>query len=159
MRSILDSNFEGLYILSRCYEENGLWDKVEELYTKMIVLFNQSREMGLDSISFRKFKYRWAILNERVFLDPGAGLMRQLLAENPGYEKYHTALREMLINNTEARNEAKEEINNPIVEMLFNEAIDNNEFIEFVRDERDKKSVLWNAYRRFINNLKLAMPC
>ena len=159
MRSILDSNFEGLYVLSRCYEEKGLWDKVEELYTKMIVLFNQSREMGLDSISFRKFKYRWAILNERVFLDPGAGLMRQLLAENPGYEKYHTALREMLINNTEARNEAKEETNNPIVEMLFNEGIDNNEFIEFVRDERDKKSVLWNAYRRFINNLKLAMPC
>lgn len=159
MRSILDSNFDGLYILSRCFEKKEDWDKVDETYKKMMALFNQSREMGLDSISYRKFKYRLAMLNERVYSDPGAGLMRQLLAENPAYDKYHTALRSMLIGNTEARLEFEEETDNPIVSLLFDKEKDDTTFIELVRDEREKKSNPWNAYRRFINNLKLAMPC
>ena len=159
MLPILDSNFDGLYILSRCYEEKEKWDKVDETYKKMMALFNQSREMGLDSISYRKFKYRLAILNERVYSDPGAGLMRQLLAENPAYDKYHTALRSMLIGNAEARQEFEEETDNPIASLLFDREKDDASFLELVRDERDKKSIPWNAYRRFINNLKLAMPC
>ena len=99
------------------------------------------------------------MLNERVYSDPGAGLMRQLLAENPAYDKYHTALRSMLIGNTEARLEFEEETDNPIVSLLFDKEKDDTTFIELVRDEREKKSNPWNAYRRFINNLKLAMPC
>ena len=125
----------------------------------MMALFNQSREMGLDSISYRKFKYRLAILNEQVYSDPGAGLMRQLLAENPAYDKFHIALRTMLINNTDARQEFAEETDNPIAESLFDREKTTADFLELLQDERDKKSVYWNAYRRFINNLKLAMPC
>lgn len=159
MQSILDTNFDGLYILSRCYERKGLWDKVDEIYRRMMALFNQSREMGLDSISFRKFKYRLAILNERVFADPGAGLMRQLLAENPTYDKYHVALRAMLIDNADARQEFNEESDNPIAKVMFDRQKNDNAFLSLLRDERDMKSVHWNAYRRFINNLKLAMPC
>lgn len=159
MSSIINLSFDGLYILSRCYEEQGRWDKVEAVYKKMMDIFNQSREMGLDSISYRKFKYRLAILNERVYADPGAGLMRQLMAENPGYDKYHLALRAMLIDNTEARQEFEEESENPIADVLFDREKSNTTFLELIQDERDKKSIPWNAYRRFINNLKLAMPC
>lgn len=155
MLPILDSNFDGLYILSRCYEEKKDWDKVDETYKKMMALFNQSREMGLDSISYRKFKYRLAILNEQVYSGTGTGLMRQLLAENPAYDKFHTALRSMLIGNAEARLEFKEETDNPIAALLFDREKGNATFLELVRDERDKKSIHWNAYRRFINNLKL----
>ena len=115
--------------------------------------------MGLDSISYRKFKYRLAILNERIYADPGAGLMRQLMAENPGYDKYHLALRAMLIDNVDARQEFEEEADNPIVDVLFDREKNNASFLELVQEERDKKSTPWNAYRRFINNLKLAMPC
>lgn len=159
MSSILSMNFDGLYILSRCYEQKEQWDKTEEIYKKMMVLFNQSREMGLDSISYRKFKYRLAILNERIYGDPGAGLMRQLMAENPAYDKFHIALRSMLIDNTYAYHEFEEETDNPIVKALFNHDMSDDGFIELLHDERDKKSVYWNAYRRFINSLKLAMPC
>ena len=159
MASLFSLSFDGLYILSRCYEEQGKWDRVEELYKRMMDIFNQSREMGLDSISYRKFKYRLAILNERIYADPGAGLMRQLMAENPGYDKYHLALRAMLINNVDARQEFEEEADNPIVDVLFDREKNNASFLELVQEERDKKSTPWNAYRRFINNLKLAMPC
>ena len=114
MASLFSLSFDGLYILSRCYEEQGKWDRVEEIYKRMMEIFNQSREMGLDSISYRKFKYRLAILNERIYADPGAGLMRQLMAENPGYDKYHLALRAMLIDNVDARQEFEEEADNPI---------------------------------------------
>ena len=159
MASLFSLSFDGLYILSRCYEEQGKWDRVEEIYKRMMDIFNQSREMGLDSISYRKFKYRLAILNERIYADPGAGLMRQLMAENPGYDKYHLALRAMLINNVDARQEFEEEADNPIVDVLFDREKNNASFLELVQEERDKKSTPWNAYRRFINNLKLAMPC
>lgn len=159
MKSVLDTNFDGLYILSRCYEQKEQWDKVDEIYKKMMALFNQSRDMGLDSTSYRKFKYRLAILNERVYADPGAGLMRQLLAENPAYDKYHIALRAMLIDDDDARQEFDEEIGNPIAALLFDREKNNADFLDLLREERDKKSVHWNAYRRFINNLKLAMPC
>ena len=159
MAAFISLSFDGLYILSRCYEEQGRWDKVEEAYKRMMDVFNQSREMGLDSISYRKFKYRLAILNERVYADPGAGLMRQLIAENPRYDKYHLALREMLIGNADARREFEEESENPIADVLFDREKSNSTFLKLVQDERDKKSTPWNAYRRFINNLKLAMPC
>ena len=159
MASLFSLSFDGLYILSRCYEEQGKWDRVEEIYKRMMEIFNQSREMGLDSISYRKFKYRLAILNERIYADPGAGLMRQLMAENPGYDKYHLALRAMLIDNVDARQEFEEEADNPIVDVLFDREKNNASFLELVQEERDKKSTPWNAYRRFINNLKLAMPC
>ncbi len=159
MASLFSLSFDGLYILSRCYEEQGKWDRVEELYKRMMDIFNQSREMGLDSISYRKFKYRLAILNERIYADPGAGLMRQLMAENPGYDKYHLALRAMLIDNVDARQEFEEESDNPIADVLFDREKSNASFLELVQEERDKKSTPWNAYRRFINNLKLAMPC
>ena len=159
MASLISLSFDGLYILSRCYEEQGRWDKVEDVYKKMMDIFNQSREMGLDSISYRKFKYRLSILNERVYSDPGVGLMRQLMAENPGYDKYHLALRAMLIDNAEARQDFEEESDNPIADVLFDREKSNDIFLEMIQDERDKKSIRWNAYRRFINNLKLAMPC
>lgn len=159
MASLFSLSFDGLYILSRCYEEQGKWDRVEKIYKRMMDIFNQSREMGLDSISYRKFKYRLAILNERIYADPGAGLMRQLMAENPGYDKYHLALRAMLIDNVYVRQEFEEESDNLIVDVLFDREKNNASFLELVQEEREKKSTPWNAYRRFINNLKLAMPC
>jgi len=65
----------------------------------------------------------------------------------------------VLIGNAEARQEFEDESNNPIAALLFDREKDDATFLESVREERDKKSIPWNAYRRFINNLKLAMPC
>ena len=159
MRAAVSGDADALYILSRCKEDRGDWKGVEALYYEMIALWDTLRDRGLDAETFRKIRYRLAILNERVFHDPGAGLMRQLMAENPSYGRYHAALLWMLPANEEARKEAAEEEDNPLVEMIFSGKASEEEFLGKVAAARADKTVEWQAYRRFVNNLKLAMPC
>lgn len=159
VRSIISTDVDALYLLSRCKEDREDWDEVETIYMEMIRINNDLRERGLDAESFRKVRYRLAILNERQYGDPGAGLMRQLLSENPGYGPFHTALRWMLRKNEEAITEAAEEKENPLISALFSEEVSEEEFLKSVLCARLERTVEWNAYRRFINNLKLAMPC
>ena len=104
-------------------------------------------------------RYRLAILNERQYGDPGAGLMRQLIAENPAYAPFHAALRWMLRSSEEARSEAAEEEGNTLVGALFSDNVSEEDFLKAVLVAQAERTVEWSAYRRFINNLKLAMPC
>ena len=85
--------------------------------------------------------------------------MRQLVAENPAYAPFHKALRWMLRNNDDARAEAAEEEGNVLVKALFSDSVPDEEFLKAVLLAQAEKDASWNAYRRFINNLKLAMPC
>lgn len=128
----------------------------------MLAIFNSARDMGLDSISFRKFKYKMAILNESVFEDPGLGIIRNLLAENPSYDKYHKALRWMLLKHNDIIASVKhEEGEEPceLVRMLTDGSVSEDDFITRMQAERTEKSSSWNEYRRFINALKLPMAC
>jgi hypothetical protein len=159
MRTAISGDVDALYILSRCKEDREDWQGVEPLYYAMISLWDALRDKGLDAETFRKVRYRTAILNERVYHDPGAGLMRQLMAENPAYAPFHAALRWMLAANEEAVKEAAEEEDNPLVEMVFSDKTTEEEFLARVDAARKDRSAEWQAYRRFVNNLKLAMPC
>ena len=159
MRTVILSDVDALYILSRCKEERKAWDEVEAVYQDMFRLYDTLRDRGLDDESFRKVRYRLAILNESQYGDPGAGLMRQLVAENPAYAPFHKALRWMLRNNDDARAEAAEEEGNVLVKALFSDSVPDEEFLKAVLLAQAEKDASWNAYRRFINNLKLAMPC
>ena len=161
-RTWLENNLLGLYILSRCYEDKQDWKKVEDTYYQMLAIFNSARDMGLDSISFRKFKYRMALLNERVFEDPGLGIIRSLLSENPSYDKYHKALRWMLLKHEDIIAGVKrEEDEEPceLVRVLIDGSVPEDEFITRMQAERAEKSSAWNEYRRYINALKLPMAC
>ena len=159
MRTAISSDVNALYLLSRCKEDREAWDEVETIYQEMIRLYDALRERGLDAETFRKVRYRLAILNERQYGDPGAGLMRQLIAENPAYAPFHAALRWMLRSSEEACAEAAEEEENTLVEKLFSEEVSEEDFLKAVLTAQAEKTVEWSAYRRFINNLKLAMPC
>lgn len=159
IRTAISSDVDALYVLSRCKEDRQAWDEVEAVYMEMIRLYDALRDRGLDAETFRKVRYRLAILNERQYGDPGTGLMRQLIAENPAYAPFHAALRWMLRNNEDARAEAAEEEGNPLVEALFSDEVPEENFLEAVAAARKERTVEWSAYRRFINNLKLAMPC
>lgn len=156
--SSIDSRFDALYLLSRCYEDMQDWTSVESVYTKMISIYNDAIEKGLDSTSFRKFKYRLAILNEKVYGDPGAGVIRSLIAENPGYDKYYLALRWMLIANPEAVL-AGESCGNALVRDMFDASVNEDTFIERIAGARKEKGDTWKDFRKFINSLKLAMAC
>ena len=159
MRTAVSSEVDALYLLSRCKEDKGDLEGVEKLYYEMISLYDALRERGLDAEAFRKVRYRLAILNESQYGDPGAGLIRQLIAENPAYAPFHAALRWMLRSSDEARAEASEEEGNTLVEALFSDEVSEEEFLKAVGAAQAERNVEWSAYRRFINNLKLAMPC
>ncbi len=159
MRTAILSDVDALYLLSRCKEDRQAWDEVEAVYQDMIRLYDALIERGLDAESFRKVRYRLAILNERQYGDPGTGLMRQLIAENPAYAPFHAALRWMLRKSEDAQAEAAEEEGNTLVEALFSDEVPEEDFIKSVLAAQSEKTVEWSAYRRFINNLKLAMPC
>lgn len=160
--SWLDSNLLGLYILGRCLEDKEQWDELDAVFYRMLAIFNSAREMGLDSISFRKLKYRLAILNERQYNDPGLGVIRNLIAENPSYDKYHLALYWMLGKHPELledmREQKEESLGCKLLTMLIDGNCDEHVFIEQVRIAREEKSSEWDSYRRFINGLKLPMP-
>lgn len=156
--SSVDSHFDALYLLSRCLEDLQDWPAVEAVYTRMIALYNDALEKGLDSTSFRKFKYRLAILNEKVYGDPGAGVMRSLIAENPGYDKYYLALRWMLKANQEAVL-AGESCGNSLVRDMFDATVGEDDFTARLRNARREKGDTWKDFRKYLNSLKLAMAC
>ena len=158
MHSAILSDVDALYVLSRCKEDRQAWDEVETIYYEMIRLYDALRERGLDGEAFRKVRYRLAILNELHYGDPGTGLMRLLIAENPAYAPFHTAMRWMLRNSKDAREMAAEEGGNVLIEALFSDSVSDDEFLNAVLSAQAEKDERWNAYRRFINNLKLAMP-
>lgn len=157
----LDNNLLGLYILGRCLEDKGHWAELEDLYFRMLAIFNSARDMGLDSISFRKLKYRLAILNERQYGDPGIGVIRSLISENPSYDKYHIALRWMLWKHPDIikayREEEKNEPDGKLVESLLDPNSNEQEFLKQLKAARAEKNSDWNSYRRLINELKLPM--
>ena len=121
--------------------------------------------MGLDSISFRKMKYRLAILNEREYNDPGLGVMRSLIAENPSYDKYHLALRWMLWKHPEICNPEQEEGDGEnkegercqLVVKTLDRECGEEDFLQMLRAARAERNDEWDGYRQFINGLKLPM--
>ena len=163
----LDNNLLGLYLLARCLEDKEQWTELEDVYYRMLAIFNSAREMGLDSISFRKLKYRLAILNERQYGDPGLGVMRNLIAENPSYEKYHLVFRWMLWRHpdliedycAEDEKEEGEEDSTEckLIEMVLDQACSEEDFLQQLRADRAEKTDGWDDYRHFINRLKLPM--
>ena len=163
----LDNNLLGLYILGRCLEDKEQWSELEDVYYRMLAIFNSAREMGLDSISFRKLKYRLAILNERQYGDPGLGVMRNLIAENPSYEKYHLTFRWMLwlhpelieaYRAEEEKEEGEEESAEcKLIEMALDKDCSDEDFLQRLRADRTEKTNGWDDYRHFINELKLPM--
>lgn len=151
----LDIN--AMYLLSRCHEQKEQWDEVENDYRAMGAVFSSLTDRGEDPVIFRKIRYRWAILNERVYHDDGIGLMRNLMSGNPAYSRYHAALRWMLVSNPEIKNSFSDDGTNPLISLVFNEAVPDLEFLEAVRTAWAARDERWNAYRKFINNLKLSI--
>ena len=153
---VVNQNFDALYILARCLEEKQQWREMWEIYDMMTEMFLQSRDKGMDSTSFRKFKYRMAILRERLGMGPGAGIMRELIAENPNYDKYYLNLRWMLWDDEEVLEEARES-ENEVVKAMFNKDMSDAQFISILSKARENATAEYISYRRFINGLKLAL--
>lgn len=158
-RSIM-GDFNCLYLRSRCYEEMEEWGEVEEDYMHMISIYDSVCSKGVDSSSFRKFRYRLAILNESHYGDPGAGVMRALITENPAYDKYHIAIRPMLWNCKEAQMaQSKLFADNEIIALALDSSVEDETFVKRLAIERNSRSGEWRDYLRFLSKLNLEMAC
>lgn len=146
-------NFNGLYLLARALEIKEDWGTVETLYNQMIDVFQTTVDNGLDSSSFRKFKYRLAVLNESHYGDSGVEIIVRLIAENPYYDKYHEALYGML---RKHRSEIKftPDESNPLMSALLDAETSQSDFLSALRRERTSKAPAWKSYREFISRLK-----
>ena len=127
---------------------------VEKLYGQMTDVLTDNQENGLDSPAFRKLKYRVALLNEFQFGSLGFPGIVSLIAENPGYNKYHLALRQMLVKR-KAKIEYGEGESNPLLDTVFNSEVSDTEFLDLIKEERSQKSIIWLKYKRIIQGLKL----
>lgn len=154
---IIQTDVNALYLLARCHEKKELWDDVEKDYEQMGNIFSSHADRGQMPIAFRKVRYRWSVLNERVFHEDGLGLMRQLMSENPAYLRYHAALRWMLVSNSEANSTPIEPGANPLMEMAYDQDTSEADFLQAVRAAWEARDEKWNAYRKYINNLKLSI--
>lgn len=153
----IQSDVDALYLLARCHEQKKEWDEVERDYSQLGDIYSSLTDRGQNPMTFRKIRYRWAILNEREYHDDGIGVMRQLLTENPGYPKYHTALRWMLQNNAEIKSAYKSTVDNLLVESVFDESVSDAAFSAAVIAAWRKRNEVWDGYRKFINSLKLSL--
>lgn len=157
--AVKDENvsFDCLYLLARALEIKEDWAKVEELYNEMISVFHDVMNNGLDSASFRKFKYRLAVLNESHYGDPGVEIIVRLIAENPKYDRYHSDLKWMLVNHTAHINIGPSE-DNPIINALLDPDSSENKFLDILREHRNVKTEAWQRYRRSLSCLKIQRP-
>lgn len=152
--SASSESFSALYLLARALEIKEEWEMVEKLYGQMTDVLTDNQENGLDSPAFRKLKYRVALLNEFQFGSLGFPGIVSLIAENPGYNKYHLALRQMLVKR-KAKIEYGEGESNPLLDTVFNSEVSDTEFLDLIKKERSQKSIIWLKYKRIIQGLKL----
>ena len=153
----IQSDVDALYLLARCHEQKKEWDEVEKDYSQLGAIYSSLSDRGQNPMTFRKVRYRWAILNEREYHDDGIGVMRQLLTENPGYPKYHIALRWMLQNNAEAKESYNANADNQLVGIVFDESVSDAALSAAVIAAWHERNEVWDGYRKFINSLKLSL--
>ncbi|MBQ0006324.1 MAG: hypothetical protein KBS57_02845 [Alistipes sp.] len=149
-----DDDFNGLYLLARALEIKEEWDTVGELYTRMMAIFQETTGNGLDSTSFRKFKYRLALQNEYHFGKSGVELLVKLISENPYYDRYHFQLRRMFRNHAEEIGYKKSD-SNTLMNALFDEDVSDEDFITRISEEREKRTSAWLIYRLFVKRIKI----
>ena len=145
--------FNGMYLLARALELKEDWPMVETLYKQMSDYYGEKYGYGLDSPSFRKFKYRMALLNERQFGNVGFELIAKLIAENPSYDRYYADLHWMLQKRLNEIARMPDD-SNPLAQLMLNPEVTEEQFLEELRAERKKKSDGWKAYRVWVSRLK-----
>lgn len=89
-------------------------------------------------------------------MGPGAGIIRELIAENPNYDKYYLNLRWMLRDDEEARSEAKES-ECELVKAMFDKEVSDAKFMAMLSQDREYGTADFASFRRFVNGLKLAL--
>ena len=152
--SMADVNFNCLYMLARALEQNENWDLAQEFMERMMAISTEMKDNGLDSAAFRKFKYRYAILAERLYGQPSVEGLVKLIAENPYYNPYYTVLRGILLQHTDKVNVSGSD-DDPLMTAMLDPEVDEDNFLSLIESHRKGKTEEWKRYRRSLSRLTL----
>ena len=150
-------HFGAIYLLARAYELQGDTEKLKDTLDDMARIIKKAMDNGMDSTAFRKFYYRRAILHSELCgTADGITLLKLLIKENPRYDKYHIAVRNIL---RKYKKYLQTEIseNNTIVSSILNDDILENEFLEKLHKEIAENSIAWRLYRRSLSDMEFGM--
>ena len=150
-------HFGAIYLLARAYELQGNTEKMKDTLDDLARIIKKAMDNGMDSTAFRKFYYRRAILHSELCgTADGITLLKLLIKENPRYDKYHIAVRNIL---RKYKKYLQTEIseNNTIVSSILNDNILENEFLENLHKEIAENSIAWRLYRRSLSDLEFGM--
>ena len=109
------------------------------------------------SDAYRKFYYRRAILHSELCgTADGITLLKLLIKENPQYDKYHIAVRNII---RKYKKYLQTEISesNTIISAIINDEISESEFLEILHDAINENGLTWRLYRRSLSDLEFGM--
>ena len=146
-------HFGAMYLLARTYEFLGDTEKLKDCFNDMACLVKKALDNGMDSTAFRKFFYRRAILHSELCgTADGITLLMLLIKENPGYDKYHISVRDIV---RKYKKYLHTEIleSNTIVSAILNDEISESEFLAILHNAINENGVAWRLYRRSLSEL------
>ena len=123
----------------------------------MAHLIKKALDNGMESTAFRKFYYRRAILHSELCgTADGITLLKMLIKENPKYDKYHIAVRNII---RKYKRYLQTEISesNTIISAILNDEISESEFLEVLHDAINENGLTWRLYRRSLSDLEFGM--
>ena len=150
-------HFGAMYLLARAYEMQGDTEKLKDSLDDMAHLIKKALDYGMDSTAFRKFYYRRAILHSDLCgTADGITLLKLLIRENPKYDKYHIAVRNIIKKYQKyLRIEITE--SNTVISAILNDELSENDFLEILHTAIDENDIAWRQYRRSLSELEFVM--
>lgn len=150
-------HFGAMYLLARSYEFQGETTKLNDCLADIAKIIKGAVDNGIDSTAFRKFYYRRAVLHSELFgTADGITLLKLLIKENPGYDKYHIAVRN-IIRSYKKYLMSEVSDNDTIILAILNDEISENEFLDILHNSIDENGVAWRLYRRSLSDLEFNM--
>ena len=150
-------HFGAIYLLARSYELQNNTEKLQDCIGDMARIIKKALDNGMDSTAFRKFYYRRAILHSELCgTADGIILLKLLLKENPRYDKYHIAIRNII---RKYKKYLLTEIteNNTIISAILNDEIPEDEYLDILHNAINENDISWRLYRRSLSDMEFDM--
>ena len=150
-------HFGAIYLLARAYELQGNTEKLKDTLDDMARIIKKAMDNGMDSTAFRKFYYRRAILHSELRgTADGITLLKMLIKENPRYDKYHIAVRNII---RKYKKYLQTEIteNNTIISAILNDEIPEDEYLDILHNAINENDISWRLYRRSLSDIEFDM--
>ena len=142
----LDGNFTAFYIKARTCELQGNMAGFRQAYYQMMEVFHSSIDNGIDSPAFKKYRYMMATKGFDYYGEDSLPIILRLIKENPEYDLLYIALRHIAKSDLTLYFNVGDMASNRIISMLYDNNIQTEDFVNAIREERNRKSLIWDGF-------------